>query len=294
MKILFIGCVESSEILLNVLLKEKFHICGVITKSKSEYNSDFRSLSEVCIKHNLKYICTDDINCKEAVIFAKEVAPDVIYCFGWSQLLKGEILSVAPRGGIGFHPTSLPCNKGHHPIIWSLALGLKETAVSFFKLNLHADDGEVYFQQKILIDYTDDARILYDKIMKVAKTGVIQISNDVDNQCLEPVILQHKEGNIWRKRNYQDGIIDWRMSGKAIYNLVRALTRPYVGAEFHYKEKIIKVWKVEELESIDLENIEYGKVLAVESETNFYVKAYDSIIHIVECDPIKLDVGEYL
>lgn len=294
MKILFIGCVESSEILLNILLEQKFNICGVITKNKSEYNSDFRNLGDICIRYNLRYVYTDNVNCKETVAFAKEVAPDIIYCFGWSQLLKAEMLSVAPKGGIGFHPTSLPHNKGHHPVIWALVLGLRETAVSFFKLNLHADDGEVYFQQKVLIDYADDARMLYDKIMQVAKMGVVQITNDIENQCFEPVDIQHKEGNIWRKRNYLDGIIDWRMSSRAIYNLVRALTRPYVGAEFHYKEKKVKVWKVEEIESVGLENIEYGKVLKVESETNFYVKSYDNIIHVMECDPIRLEAGEYL
>ena len=26
---------------------------------------------------------------------------------------------------IGFHPAALPANKGRHPIIWSLVLGLK-------------------------------------------------------------------------------------------------------------------------------------------------------------------------
>lgn len=294
MKILFVGCVESSEILLSILLERKFDICGVITKNESEYNSDFRNLSVLCIEYKLKYICIEDVNSKEAVEFAKSVAPDIIYCFGWSQLLKSEILSVAPRGGIGFHPTNLPQNKGHHPIIWALVLGLKETAVSFFRLNLCADDGEVLFQQKISIDYADDARSLYDKIMQIAKEGAIKISNDIENSCLESVSMEHRESNIWRKRRIQDGIIDWRMSSRAIYNLVRGLTRPYIGAEFHHKGNVIKVWKVEEVQSEGLENIEYGKVVEVNSERDFCVKSYDNIIHVVDCDPIELKVGEYL
>ncbi|MFQ8877714.1 MAG: hypothetical protein ACLR7N_03875 [Roseburia hominis] len=42
-------------------------------------------------------------------------------------------------------------------------------------------------------------------------------------------------GNVWRKRGKRDGEIDWRMSSRAIYNLVRALTKPYVGAHFVYR-----------------------------------------------------------
>ncbi len=34
-------------------------------------------------------------------------------------------------GVIGCHDTMLPQNRGRHPIIWALALGLKETGQTF-------------------------------------------------------------------------------------------------------------------------------------------------------------------
>ena len=42
------------------------------------------------------------------------------------------------------------------------------------------------------------------------------------------------------------------MTSQAIYNLVRALTKPYVGAHINYKEKEIIVWKVEIIENKQL------------------------------------------
>ncbi|WP_408641721.1 DUF4422 domain-containing protein [Sporofaciens musculi] len=54
-------------------------------------------------------------------------------------------------------------------------------------------------------------------------------------------------GNSWRKRGKTDGKIDWRMSVRAIYNLVRALAKPYVGAHFEYQGLEYKVWKVKEI-----------------------------------------------
>jgi methionyl-tRNA formyltransferase len=36
------------------------------------------------------------------------------------------------------------------------------------------------------------------------------------------------------------------MSRRAIYNLVRALTHPYIGAHLIYKGEEIKVWRVKE------------------------------------------------
>ncbi len=294
MKILFIGCVESSEILLRTLIENKCSICGVITKKESTYNSDFKDLQPLCLKHDIECIYCEDINSHESIEFAKKVIPDIIYCFGWSQLLKREILSIPFMGAIGFHPAKLPSNKGHHPIIWALALGMKMTAVSFFRLNLKADDGEIVSQSDITIDYEDNASSLYDKIMEVAKTQVIEMTKDLENDCLSVIATKNISENVWRKRMKNDGIIDWRMSSRGIYNLVRALTKPYVGAEFRYKDKMVKVWKVEELMCEGIENIEPGKVIDVKTNTNFYVKAYDNVIHVIECSPINLKVGEYL
>lgn len=294
MKILFIGCVESSEILLRTLIENKCNICGVITKKESVYNSDFKDLRPLCLKNNIKCIYCEDINSQESIKFAKKVIPDIIYCFGWSQLLKKEILSIPFMGAIGFHPTKLPSNKGHHPIIWALMLGLKMTAVSFFRLNLKADDGEILSQRDVAIEYEDNASSLYAKIMQTAKSQVVELTYGLENDCLETPFIKDVSENIWRKRTKRDGVIDWRMTSRAIYNLVRALTRPYAGAEFEYKNESVKVWKVEEIKHEQIENIEPGKVIKVITNTDFCVKAYDNIIHVVECDPIDLKVGEYL
>lgn len=88
-------------------------------------------------------------------------------------------------------------------------------------------------------------------------------------------------GNLWRKRGIQDGEIDWRMSGWAIYNLIRALAKPYPGAHFYKNGVMVKVWKAEILFTEHLKIVECGKILAVKSDTEFYIKVYDSVIHVL-------------
>lgn len=84
------------------------------------------------------------------------------------------------------------------------------------------------------------------------------------------------------------------MSGRSIYNLVRALTKPYVGAHFLYQDKEYKVWKVEEVNREGYENIEPGKVVAVVSDHEFTVKAGDHLVNVLDCEQIHLTIGEYL
>lgn len=295
MKILFIGCVESSAILLKTLIAHKKQIVGVITKSESAYNADFCSLENICHESGIDCLCVKNVNAEESIAFVKEKAPDILYCFGWSQLVKKEILDIPTMGCVGFHPAELPYNRGRHPLIWALALGLKETASSFFMMQAEADAGDVISQEKIVIEQQDDAESLYHKIMQKAQKQVVSFTDAFEKGTIQYIHQELDKGNIWRKRGKEDGKIDWRMSVEAICNLVRALTKPYIGAHFEWGDYEVKIWKAERAEwNSFVENIEPGKVLGVVSDTEYYIKAYDGVVHVMNSDSIKLKEGEYL
>lgn len=294
MNILYIGCVESSYIELELLLKNGKEIVGVITKQKSDFNADFVDLKSLCDQYgvNCKYI--KNINSEEAKAFIQNCNPDVIYCFGWSQLIKKEILEIPRLGVVGTHPAELPKNRGRHPIIWALALGLKETASTFFFMDEAADSGDIISQRKIEIKYTDYAEDLYRKITQVECEQILEFTHELENNSIVLKKQKLEVGNVWRKRGLEDGIIDWRMSSRAIYNLVRALSRPYVGAQFKVGDEFIKVWRVEEIETNEYSNIEPGKIVKYISKTDYFVKAYDNLIHILEGDELDAKEGDYL
>lgn len=294
MRILYIGCVESSYLELKLLLEHKKDIVGIVTKKSSKFNADFVDLSPLAKQYNIDCKYAKNINDEENVQFIKQCQPDVIYCFGWSQLIKKEILDIPSMGVIGTHPTELPYNRGRHPIIWALVLGLEETASTFFVMNEGADAGEIISQRKIQIQETDYARDLYDKITKAECDQILEFTSKLETGSCVKRKQDIRNGNVWRKRGEEDGAIDWRMSAKAIYNLVRALSHPYVGAHFSYKGINYKVWRTERIENREYQNMEPGKVMKVVSETDFYVKVYDGLIHIIDCDRISVAEGEYL
>lgn len=294
MRILFIGCVQSSEMFLKKIIEDKADIVGVITKSESKFNADFVDLTDICIKNDIDCIYAKNINAPEIKKYIKSKYVDLILCLGWSQLLDKEILEIPRIGSIGFHPAELPMNRGRHPIIWSLVLGLEKTASTLFLMNEMPDMGKILSQEYIIIDYKDDARTLYDKVMEKAVLQISKLIKAINNNLIDFKSNDFVEGNTWRKRNKEDGKIDWRMSSRGIYNLVRALTKPYVGAHFVYKDKEYKVWKAREIITNNYKNIEPGKVIKVISNTNFWVKTEDNIIEVLECDKICLKEGEYV
>ncbi|MBK87055.1 MAG: methionyl-tRNA formyltransferase [Flavobacteriaceae bacterium] len=294
MKIIFIGAVTFSEKLLEHLILLKADIVGVITTSEKKQYSDYSDLSSLCKKNNISLIKTNDINSKEIILWAREKKPDLIFCFGWNRLLKEEILSIPPKGVIGYHPAKIPKNRGRHPIIWALVLGLKETGSSFFYIDKEADSGDIISQRKVDISESDNANSLYKKLVKKAQE---QLSEFL------PLLLKNKikkkkqdlyKSNLWRKRGEPDGIIDWRMSSKSIYDLVRALSKPYIGAYFLYNKKKYIIWSVKRVSIRGFSNIEPGKVVRLKNNLQL-IKCGEGFISIEESYPkLKLKDGEYL
>lgn len=294
MKILFIGTVEFSLKALEKLIELDENIVGVVTKAKSEFNSDFADLSAICKKNSIPFIFSDNINDSETEKWIREREPDIGFCFGWSQIIKEKILNIPPMGIIGFHPAKLPQNRGRHPIIWALFLGLQNTASTFFKMDKGADSGLVISQEDVSISYYDTAHTLYEKIISVALKQMDNFIPKLKENTITPIKQDDTKSNVWRKRGINDGLIDFRMCSFAIYNLVRALTHPYVGAHITYKGQEIKVWKVEELQ-FEKSNIEPGFVIDVLENCSVIVKTYDNAIKIIEHEFIELpSKGEYL
>jgi methionyl-tRNA formyltransferase len=208
-------------------------------------------------------------------------------------LVRSPLLELPRLGVVGFHPAALPENRGRHPLIWALVLGLEETGSTFFFMDEGADSGDLLSQRKIPIEPTDDAGSLYTRVTEVALEQIREIVPLLESGQYQPQPQDHSKANVWRKRGVADGRIDWRMAAESIHNLVRGLTHPYVGAHFDYGEKSVKVWR-SEIEPDVTANLEPGKVLAA-GEEGLLVKTGIGAIRLLEYEPrISLTPGDYL
>lgn len=280
MNVVFIGCVDFSGTLLDTLKTEnRFKITGIVTREQSSVNSDFFSLKPQAA--SLGADCFLYKNDRATLVeWMRKQNPDVIFCCGWSYLLDPEILSIPAHGAIGYHPSLLPRNRGRHPIVWALALGLSQTGSTFFVMNDEADAGDIVHQVAVAIDSEDDASSLYARLKTVASNQFVEVGRAILDGTLTRRPQRHELATYWRTRDFQDGRIDWRMGMESIKNLVRALTRPYVGAHIEMPHGDIKVWRVR-AQSAPAPDIEPGRILAV-AEREIVVKCGDGSIVLVE------------
>ncbi len=295
LRIVLIGCVVSSEIALRTLLSLKtVCVVGLVTRRGSSFNSDFVDLAPLAKERNIPILFAEDAaNDSEQVNWLRKCKPDVIFTIGWSRLLPREILDIPQQGAIGFHPAALPANRGRHPIIWALALGLSETASSFFLMGAGADDGPIVSQSPVSISATDTAQTLYDKILALIPQQIEKIVTGLIDGKLIALPQEDRLTNYWRKRGEDDGRIDWRMSARSIYNLVRALSKPYPGAHFTHDGRSVKVWCCIVEPNAPL-NIEPGKVLSVEG-SDIIIKTGEQAVRLLDHEmAVMPSKGDYL
>ncbi len=296
MKILFIGTVLFSVKALEKIFDLKESVVGVVTQKSSLFHSDFSDLGEISMRRGVPVYYAKNINDNLCINWCMEKKPDVVFCFGWSQLLKKDLLNLAPRGVIGFHPALLPQNRGRHPIVWALVLGLKKTGSTFFFMDEGADSGDILSQKEIQIDYEDNAQSLYTKITDSALHQIEEFVPQLKREQFVRIKQDLRLSNTWRKRSEIDGKIDWRLSSRSIYNLVRGLTRPYVGAHMVLESREIKVWRVRESLDHIPEHFEPGKVLSVDNTNRrFMIKCGNGAVEVIEHELKQLPkVGDYL
>jgi len=281
LNVVFIGCVEVSRELLKATLRiPEVEVRGVITRSASSINADFHSLKDLAAEHNVPCILAEGNKQGRLASFIQENNADCVFCFGWSYLLKPEVLTAAPMGVIGYHPAALPRNRGRHPLIWALALDLNESGSSFFVMDEEADSGPIVDQRIFQIQPNDDATDLYRKMIENATAQVADFAPRLARGDIIPKPQDASLANNWRKRGMPDGEIDFRMSTRAISCLVRALTRPYVGAHFMHHSMPFTVWACREADWPE-RNIEPGKVLKRDG-ASLLVKTFDGAVWLNE------------
>jgi methionyl-tRNA formyltransferase len=295
MNLVFIGCVNFSyKTLEKVASFKDVRVAGIVTRKESSFNTDFCSLERIATPREIPCFFANGNNQNDMVQWIRDLHPDLIYCFGWSYLLGQEILSLPTLGTIGYHPAALPCNRGRHPIIWALALGLTSTASTFFFMDEGADSGDILSQRAVSISAADDAGTLYDKFTRVALEQIEEFTPQLVSGQFRRIPQDHSQANYWRKRSEKDGLIDWRMSARCIHNLVRALTHPYPGAHCNFEERKIKIWKTELISKNYPANLEPGKVLHTE-EKAILIKCGEGALGLVDHEFPSLPAkGSYL
>ena len=235
-----IGCVG-----INALLDNGFDIQAVFThKDNPNENIWFDSVAELASSKGLPVFAPEDVNHPIWVERIKAMAPEVIFSFYYRDMLKPGILDIPPAGCLNTHGSLLPAYRGRAPINWVLVNGETETGVTLHYMTPRPDDGDIVAQERIAIAEDDTAKTLHHKAAATTTVLLNKALPLIKANDAPRVPQDDSKASYYGGRKPEDGEIDWGKSADEIYNLVRAVTRPYPGAFTFMGDRKCTFWSV--------------------------------------------------
>lgn len=238
LRVCFIGSSHLGATTLRWLLSNQkslnIEIVAIVGRRDSKTSDDFVDIVQDCYKSQsatVHHYWESKGDSSELIAVLTKLDIDIGICIGWNWLIPREVLVVPRYGFLGYHPTLLPSNKGRHPVIWTIQLGLQKTGSTLFRLSDGIDDGPILSQTELVLNRRETATSLYLKLMSVVPEQLKEVITSERFRLEFSGLHSPHAPSIWRARSRSEGIIDWRMSSNQIDAIVRALTWPYSGAE---------------------------------------------------------------
>ena len=277
LKVAFIGGLENGYIVYNYLKLNRYVDLKLVITYEDKVDKP----------NHLKF--PNDKNIKKSnsanqyLDLIKETDLDLILVAGWSEILDMELINHPKIGTIGFHPSKLPLDRGRSVLAWQIADGYKKSALTMFFYNEIPDGGDIIGQDVFSIEKTD-----------YIKDVLLKVNHSTENliKSLFPLIRKGviprkkqiiEKGSFRRLRTENDSYIDWNLSAKKIYDLIRAISDPYPNAITEINGVKYKVYKSEIIKKNKFLNVietEPGKVIATMYDKSLIMTTRDDFLRI--------------
>ena len=269
------------------LIEKGYGISCVITVKSSPSVAGWVDLAAWGAARGLPVYLAQSYSLKRDLGHFSEACYDLGILLGWQRLVPGEIIRAFRHGIIGQHGSAyrLPKGRGRSTINWSLIEGRKRLFWHLFSVAPGVDDGDVLDFFEFDITEHDSCKTVYDKLGFVLRAMLDRTLPRILDGTIQGE-KQVGEPTFYRKRSPDDGWIDWNADCERIYDLVRALTRPYPGARAKLRGKDWLIWRCSiwsrELQSL-FPDAACGDV-ATETDDGVVVRCRDGMILIESMD----------
>jgi methionyl-tRNA formyltransferase len=240
-----VGNRELARQVLRHVLERDWNIVGAVAASGGAARRQARhsSFADLATEHEFDLVETEDINDEAAREALSALDPDLCLCPGWHQIIDESVLDIPTRGFVGFHAARLPEGRGGAPVNWSIIHGEEQVWISMFYYTPGVDDGPIIDQRSLPIEERDDVDTVFDRL-SVTVCDIL----DANRQAFRDGTVEATEQSLERatyrpRRQPQDGLVDWSRPASALFDWVRAQTKPYPGAYTFCPAGKLVIWE---------------------------------------------------
>jgi methionyl-tRNA formyltransferase len=159
----------------------------------------------------------------------RALAPEALLVASYGEILRPELLALAPRGAFNVHASLLPRHRGASPIQAALLAGDRETGVTIQKMVQKLDEGDVVLLERTSIGEHENAGELLDRLARLGGEASVRALDLLERGEARFTPQDATLATYAKKISKEDGRIDWSQPAAVIGRVVRAFT-PWPGA----------------------------------------------------------------
>ncbi len=182
-----------------------------------------------CKKNDIFFINCENLRADLKNILLRKKITNII-AIGWRYLLPLDIIKYLKSEIIVFHDSLLPKYRGFSPTPTAIICGERKIGLSVIFANNDIDNGDIIIQKSMSIDDNEYINEVIDKSVNLYKEAIEETIIMIRKNTFSRFIQDKKESTYSLWRDEVDCRIDWNKSNREIYNLIRAVSHPYMGA----------------------------------------------------------------
>jgi methionyl-tRNA formyltransferase len=167
---------------------------------------------------------------------------DLFFMVSWRYLLPMALLDRARLASVVLHDSLLPAYRGFSPTVWAMINGERECGATMIHAAADVDAGDIIDRERVSVGPDEVIADVMDKITSVYLRLLERNIEGLKSGTAPRRPQDQRLATFTCKRVPADNLIDWNRSLGQIYNLIRAVTRPYTGAFTFYRGKKLFVW----------------------------------------------------
>lgn len=273
MKIVFLGSIEFSKVVLEKLNEKYEVVCVVSQPNRVKKKGVFLDTPTAKFAKDNNILLHQPEHIKESVEFLKELNADVLVSAAYGQYVPSKVLNLFKKT-INVHGSLLPKYRGGAPIQRSIMAGDTVTGITLIRMEKALDGGVMYAKRELAIDPTEDADSLFNRLAYLGAQLLLENIEDIYNEKNLGEVQDESLATYAPNIEKEEELIDFNNTSKDIINKIRGLsTNP--GAYFTYKDTVIKVFKASEVTGI---NGNVGEIL--KTKGGIVIKTKDSAISL--------------
>ena len=225
------------------LINDGHHVIAVYTQpdrpSGRGNKITFSPVKDFALSNQLEIHQPTKIKTPEALETFRSHDADVAVVVAYGRILPGTFLNAFPGGAINVHFSLLPKYRGAAPVNWAIVNGETETGVTTMEMDAGLDTGAILLQKATAIDDTETAVGLMTRLSRIGADLLSETLADLESIVPEP--QDHGLATLAPIMKREDGIIDWGMSAKDIFNRVRGF-QPFPTAFTYLQQAKLTIW----------------------------------------------------